>query len=99
MKPKLKIENDRAVINGALTIKHHKEVLHLLQKVADANIPVVVFDHPADLDLSSVQMIWSLYTTKKNTSSPVRLVFNLNEPDYKLLQRCGFSFLLTSTHL
>lgn len=97
MKPKLKMENDRAVINGSLTIKHHKDVLLLLRKIADTSIPKVVLDHPAELDLSALQMIWSLYITKKNTGSPVTLVFSLNEPDHKLLQRCGFSFLLTST--
>ncbi|HEY0741577.1 MAG TPA: hypothetical protein VGD40_08945 [Chryseosolibacter sp.] len=97
MKPKVKMEGDQAVINGPLTIKHHKEVLSLLKKVADGNVSRLVIDHPSELDLSSVQMLWSLCSSKKSTNSPINVVFALNEADTSLLKRCGFSFLITST--
>jgi hypothetical protein len=97
MKPKLKIDTDKAVLQGPLTIRYHKEVAALLQKLTDSNVSQIVVDKPSELDLSSVQMLWSLYITKKKSNNRISVVFNLNEQDHNLLSRCGFSSLLTTT--
>lgn len=92
MKPKLKVENDHAVIQGALTIKHHRELFQIMKKLFEMKMTKVIVEQPSELDLSAIQMLWSLRISTARENTPMNISFNLSESDQRLLTRCGFSF-------
>lgn len=98
MKPKLKIEGNRAVIHGALTIKYHKEFFQLVRKLEAPEVREVIIDHPTEIDLSAIQMLWLLEVLKRKKMEPVTITFNLNDTDRSLMKRCGFSHVVTPIH-
>lgn len=97
MKPKLKIEGQRATINGVLTIKHCKDIYQMVKKLTETDVHQVVIDNPTEIDLSVIQILWS-FRLSQSRKRNLEVVFILRETDYNLMTRSGFSYFLTPSN-
>lgn len=99
MKPNVKIfkhptGETQANLAGELTVKYATEVSLCLEKVMNEERLTLVIDEPASVDLSLLQLVYSLKKTREAKGLPLTLRTNVSTNDHSLLARTGFASFL-----